>query len=181
VNVTAAKMRPDDYDDEYGELSIRKKPAKTSTALFVLLICGVLAVGLFSCMAGAVMVVMEEHDRPIPPQAVLLQEMDLGPEAAKLIGSWKGRLALRGMDRNHVYIFRKNGTLREEVFDLRGVRGNASEARWQFVNGQIIIDWPGGGREIATARWIDANTMEYRILDHTDVAQNGVAMTFRRQ
>jgi hypothetical protein len=176
--VNRGKMRPDD-DGDYGDLSIRKKPSKSNTTMFILLACGIVGLVLLTCMAGAVIVVVVgEHDRVVP-QPAMADAVPQGPEAAKLIGSWKGRLVLRGMDREHLYIFRKDGTLREEVFDLRGVR--VSEARWRFRNGQIEIDWPGGGVEIATARWIDDNTMEYRILDHTDVAQNGLVMTFRRQ
>jgi len=130
--------------------------------------------------------IVEEHDQaiaPPPPQAPIMAQPapPQGAEAAKLIGNWKGRLMLRGLDRNHVYIFRKDGTLREEVFNLQGGLDNVSEAVWRFRNGQVEIDWPGGGVEIATARWIDANTFEYRILQHTDVAQNGLKMTFRRQ
>jgi hypothetical protein len=105
-----------------------------------------------------------------------------GPEVAKLNGTWKGRLVLRGNERDDVYTFRKDGTLREEVFDLRGNIVQASEARWRFRDGKVEIDWPGGGGlEVATVRWIDDNTMEYQIVNHTDVVQIGMKMTFRRQ
>jgi hypothetical protein len=180
ANVTPAKWNPDD-DDEYGDLSIRKKPTPGNPTLIILLICGVIGLTLLTCVGGiAIVAVLDQHDQPAP-QAIRAEPIGQDPEALKLVGAWKGRLVLRGMDREHLYTFRKDGTLREDVFDLRGAPAGVSEARWRFRDGKIEIDWPGAGVEIATARWIDANTMEYRILDHTDVAQNGLVMTFRRQ
>ena len=185
--MTRAKLNPDD-DDEYGEMSIRKKPNQGNSTLLIVVVVGLIGLTLLICIGSvAVIAILDQHDQHEQPaikppmRAIPAQAIGQDPEALKLIGAWKGRMVLRGMDREHLYTFRKDGTLREDVFDLRGGPVGASEARWAFRNGKIEIDWGGGGIEIAIARWLDANSFEYTILDHTDIAQNGLVMTFRRQ
>jgi hypothetical protein len=182
--MSSARVRPDDED--FGDLDIRKKPSSSNATLIVLLACGIVGVVLLTCV-GVEFVRFAGHNDPVVPkpaeriQEVKVQPIPQGPEAAKLNGAWKGRLVLRGNERDDVYTFREDGTLREDVFDLRGNHVQASEARWRFRDGKVEIDWPGGGVEVATVRWIDDNTMEYQIVNHTDAIQIGLKMTFRRQ
>jgi hypothetical protein len=168
-------------DDDYGDLDIRKKHSGSNSTLFIVLACGIIGLVLLTCVAGGViMMIVDHHDRGVPPQA---REVGPGqdPEAAKLNGTWKGRFVLNGQQRDHLYTFRKDGTMREEEFDQFGKIFRASEARWRFRNGQVEIDWGAGGKEIATARWFDNNSFEYHIIQHTDGAQVGMKETFRRQ
>jgi hypothetical protein len=101
--------------------------------------------------------------------------------AGKVEGTWKGRWTVHNQPLESVYTFRRDGTFREESFDLQGNRVNVAEARWRVRNGQIEIDWQNGGFEIAVVRILDANTLDYRIVDHNDVTQIGLSTTFKRQ
>jgi hypothetical protein len=163
---TERKREPED-DDEVDELSIRKKDGPTNTTLFVVLVAGGIGLMLIVLCIGVGIVLFVVGARDAT--------------AAKLPGSWKGRWALGGQVFDSTYTFKKDGSFREESFDLQGRRINVSGGRWHFRNGAIEIDWDQGGFEIATAHWIDDNTMNYHIVDHSDVAQIGITTAFKRQ
>ena len=68
-----------------------------------------------------------------------------------------------------------------EAFDLQGRRLHAMEGKWFIRNGNIEINWNNGAFEKATAKWIDDNTMDYRIIAHSEQRQVGLVTTFLRQ
>jgi hypothetical protein len=161
------RNREPEDDDEVDELSIRKKDRPTNTILFVMLAAGGIGLMLIVLCLGVAIVSFVVPARDAT--------------AAKLPGSWKGRWELRGQVFDSIYTFKKDGSFREESFDLQGRRINVADGRWHFRNGEIEIDWDQGGFEIATAHWIDDNTMNYHIVDHNDVAQIGITTAFKRQ
>jgi hypothetical protein len=164
------ESRPDDArrprfdDDEYP--SIEKPPSSARGVLIVLGVLGVCLV-LVLCLVGAVVFVRLSSSDAI---------------AAKAEGTWKCRWTVHNMELESLYTFRRDGTFREESFDMQGNRINIADARWRVRNdGQIEINWQGGGLEIATVRFRDDNTMEYRITEHNDVTQINLTTVFRRQ
>jgi hypothetical protein len=164
--MAAEKKRGPD-DEDLDKLDIRKKNSSRNTILFVLVAGGGIALVLIGvCFGtGIVSFIVGAHDAT----------------AAKLPGSWKGRWILHGQVFDSTYTFQKDGSFREESFDLQGRRINVADGRWHFRNGEIEIDWDQGGFEIATAHWIDDNTMNYHIVDHNDLAQIGITTAFKRQ
>jgi len=163
--MAAEKKRGPD-DREVDELSIRKKDGPTNTTLFVVLVAGGIGLMLIVlCLGVAIVSFVGARDAT----------------AAKLPGSWKGRWVLHGQVFDSTYTFKKDGSFREESFDLHGRRINVAGGRWHVRNGEIEIDWDQGGFEIATAHWIDDNTMNYHIVDHNDLAQIGITTAFKRQ
>jgi hypothetical protein len=160
------KRRYEADDDDIDQLIRRKK--KTGASSGALVVIGIItAVLLLACLLGVGIV------------AVI--SLTQGTQPDEFVGSWKARWTFGGMDFNSIYTFNKDGTLREEQFDLQGNPRDISDARWCFRNGQIEIDWENGSWDHATVRHIDAKTMDYRIVDHTDQIQIGVGVTFRRQ
>ena len=163
--MAAEKKRGPD-DREFDELDIRKKDGPTTTTVFVLLAAGGIGLMLIVlCLGVAIVSFVGARDAT----------------AAKLPGSWKGRWVLHGQVFDSTYTFKKDGSFREESFDLQGRRINVAGGRWHVRNGEIEIDWDQGGFEIATAHWIDDNTMNYHIVDHNDLAQIGITTAFKRQ
>ena len=161
------KRRYYEYDDDY-DLPIKKKPiVKKSNTLLYALLGGGIALLLVCCVAGMVIVgIMSSDD---------------GPTAAKLVGSWKGRFVLAGQPLDSTYTFKNDGTFREETFDVQGGVLNISDGHWRVRRGQIEIDWIGGTFERAVATWVDDNTMDYQIVDHTQFIQIGTITNFRRK
>jgi uncharacterized SAM-binding protein YcdF (DUF218 family) len=153
-------------DDDY-DRPVRKKRREKNTTLLILLAVGGVGLLLLLCMFAIGVGVLMFRDRE--------------PAPAHLPGSWKGRFVLGGVARDHVYTFHRNGNFREEAFDLRGNRVNVADGQWHFRNGEIEIDWNNGSFENGTPHWVNANTMEYRIVDHSDFTQIGLSTTFRRQ
>jgi hypothetical protein len=159
------KCGPDDEDLD--KLDIRKKGSSSNTILFVLVAgSGIALVLIAVCLGGGIV-------------SFIVGARDA--TAAKLPGSWNGRWVLHGQVFDSTYTFKKDGSFREESFDLQGRRINVADGRWHFRNGEIEIDWDQGGFEIATAHWIDDNTMNYHIVDHNDLAQIGITTAFKRQ
>lgn len=153
-------------DDDDFELPSIKKTGGGNLPLILLASGGVVLV-LFACLVGAVIVVAVATPGD--------------PMETKLLGSWKGRFVLDGRPLDFVFTFNKDGSLRQDCFDLQGRLLDVSGGRWSVRNGEVEIVWQGGGRERATAHWPDNNTIHYRIVDHTEVAQIGLTTTFRRQ
>ncbi len=100
---------------------------------------------------------------------------------AEFVGSWKGRFVLGGEPQDIVYTFDKWGGLREDAFDLQGRHVHTTGGRWEFRDGQIEIEFDGGSFEVADAVFVDPNTINYRIVNHSEPAQIGLGTTFRRQ
>lgn len=156
----AAKRR-NRRDDDDSDLAIRKKGNNAVIILAVTGACGILLVCLLACVVGAIVAFMADNT------------------AEKIVGSWRGRFSLGPVHLDVVYIFNKDGSFRQESFDRFG-RRVFSDGRWRYRDGKIEIDWNNGSFERATATWIDDNTMAYRIVDHSQAVQVGLATTFRR-
>jgi hypothetical protein len=156
-------------DDDDFELPSIKKKGRDYLPLYLLTAGGLV---LF-LIASAVVVIL-----------VVAFNKSNEPTATRIIGAWKGQFVLNGQPLDFVFTFNKDGSLRQDGFDLRGRRlpELAGGGRWRIRDGDVEIDWDGnGGRERATVRWIDDNAMEYRIIQHTEVVQIGMETTFRRQ
>ena len=104
-----------------------------------------------------------------------------GTQPDEFVGSWKGRFFLHGQLRDVVYTFDKSGRFREEQIDLQGRRLSGSGLRWRFHNGHIHIEFRSGFVEKAAAVFVYDTTIDYRIINHTDRSQIGLATTLRRQ
>jgi hypothetical protein len=165
--MAAERKRGPDDDEDFDKLDIRKKGSASKTTVFVLLAAGGIGLMLIAVCLGVGNVSFFVGARDAT--------------AAKLPGSWKGRWVLHGQVFDSIYTFKKDGSFREESFDLQGRRINVAGGRWHFRNGAIEIDWDQGGFEIATAHWIDDNTMNYHIVNHNDLAQIGITTAFKRQ
>ena len=163
--------RYDDFDDEF-DRPVRKK-AGDFTLLWVLLGGGALL--LLTCvMWGGVIGVITQGGGSQPP-------LSDGTQPAKFVGAWKGRWKVGGKTFDSVYFFNKDGSFREQVFDLRGRPLRTNDGQWQFRNRQIEIDWDNGEFEHATVTHANDGTMHYRIVNHTDRQQVGLTSTLRRQ
>jgi hypothetical protein len=163
----SSERRKPSYDDDDFEVPSIEKPRGNPTAI-LLVVGGVAALVLLLCLiGGGVVGFLGLRDQPSPDQ---------------FVGKWKGRIVLRGQALDTIYTFNKDGTMREDSFDLQGRRVQGGGGRWRIRNGEVEIEWgQGGGVEIATANFPNANTMNYQIIEHTDVAQIGMSTTFRRQ
>jgi hypothetical protein len=157
-----ARRRDKDDDD----VSIRKKSSNT---LLILLAVGGVGLVLLMCVTAIGIGV-----------AVALLRDDT---ASKLPGSWKGRFQIGNVALDTVYTFNADGTFREQttVPFGRGVRVEVTDGRWQFRDGKVEINWNRGTVEKAVVVFTDPNTMNYRIVEHTDIIQVGASTTFRRQ
>jgi hypothetical protein len=160
------KKRRRHADDDYGDLDIRKKSAGGGSFPAILAVGGGGLV-LLLCLVGL--------------GIGIAVSMARDETAAKLAGSWKARWALPGRVIDSVYTFRKDGTFREESFTVDGRPLNISDGRWSVRNGEVNIDWDNAGFEVATVTWVDEKTMTYRVVDHSDMVQIGMAVTFRKQ
>jgi hypothetical protein len=161
-----SSTRRRDFDDEEDfNRSIEKKSSANRT-LLVLALAGAGLLLIVCVVSGLVMAVIANSKEAT---------------AAKLPGSWKGRFVLAGQPMDTIYTFGKDGSLREESFNLQGQRINIGHGSWRMRNGEIEIDWERGGFENATVAWIDEKTMNYRIVDHSQRIQIGMSTTFRRQ
>jgi hypothetical protein len=98
----------------------------------------------------------------------------------QFVGAWKGRFTLHGQPTDVIYRFEKSGRLHEEDYDPQGRLLHVGGGQWRFRGGRIIIDFERG-TEVAEAILADDNTINYRIINHTDLAQVGLTTTFRRQ
>ena len=162
-----SRRRKPSFDDNDMDVPSIKKTGSNRT-LLTLLIGGAVAIVLLVCLVSVGIVAI-----------VHLQQRDAQPE--RFVGSWKGRFVLHGQPIDTIYSFNKDGSLREDSFDLQGRRIQGGVGRWRIRNGEVEIDWGQGGHEIATATFPNANTMNYRIVQHTDLPQIGMSTTFRRQ
>ena len=153
------------YDDD--DLSIKKKESQGSSTMFVVFVAGGIGLVFFTIVFGIAMIGVVGFFVNSP--------------AAKLTGSWKTRFVIDGIATDHIYTFRKDGTFREEAFNLQGVRTHVNDGVWHVHGDEVVIDWNDGVFEEATLRWIDDNTIDYRIIDHKDVVQIGMNVTLRRQ
>jgi serine/threonine protein kinase/tetratricopeptide (TPR) repeat protein len=104
----------------------------------------------------------------------------------KLLGSWKGRVRsvfAPGGEFDTVATFNKDGTWREEVFDLQGRSGGGGTGRWQFRDGEISIFYDKGFFRRATVTWIDNDTMDLRTVETRppNPVLTGQTVQFRRQ
>lgn len=156
---------PIDLDENF-DLDIRKKGGGVGPLLWVLG-GGIALVLLFCVVAGGVGLFVGFMNRDSRPD--------------QFVGAWRGQFVLRGQVLDTIYTFNKDGSLQEDSFDLQGRRIQGGIGRWRVRNGEVEIDWNQGGLEIATAKFVNANTMEYRIIQHTDAAQIGMGTTFRKK
>lgn len=153
----------DDYDDEF-DPPIRKK-AGNNTLLWVLLGGGALL--LFTCFLGV--------------GIFAVVSLSGGTQPDEFVGAWKGRWTVGGETFDSIYTFNKDGTFREQSFDLQGRPRTVFDGRWQFRNGRIEINWHNGSFEYATASHVDGRTINYRIVNHAERQQVGLTTTLRRQ
>ena len=126
------KRRPNDDDDA---LSIRKKGAGSNTLLLWLALGGI-GVLLIACLLGIGIAV-----------AVALFN---DATAAKLPGSWKGRFVFPGQVIDANYVFKQDGSFRQETLNPRGQIVDVVDGRWHVEFGEIVIDWNNGAFERAT-------------------------------
>lgn len=152
--------------DKDDPLSIKKKPGDYAKPILLVGALIVILVALVVCIVGGVIL------------GTFAANSEL--TAAKLPGAWRGQFNIPGRQINTVYTFKRDGTLREESVDGFGQR-NVADGKWRVRNGQIHIDWNRGGIEVATVHWLNNNTMDYRIIEHTDLVQIGIGTTFRRK
>jgi hypothetical protein len=153
--------------DEDDDRPPRKKKNGDNTLMIVLAVGGVVFVLLLCVVGGGIFtVVMLAGDTT---------------KDARVPGSWKGRFEMRRGPVDVVYTFNKDGSFRDEEFDVRGRRQTTSTGRWRMRDGKILIDWDNGAFETASVTWTDDNTMAYRIVKHLEAAQIGLTTTFRRQ
>src|SRR5262245_44032935 len=152
--------------DKDDPLSIKKKPGDYARPILLVVAVIVIVVALVACVGGG----------------IIFGIIVAGSEstATKLPGSWRGQFNIPGRQINTVYTFKRDGTLREESVDGFGQR-HVADGKWRVRNGQIHIDWNRGGIEVATVHWLNKNTMDYRIIEHTDFVQIGIGTTFQRQ
>lgn len=147
-------------------LSIKKKPRDYARPLIVLLVVLAVGLGLIVCIVSAV--------------SLGFFAFNNDSTASKLPGSWKGQFIFAGRHLDSTYTFRRDGTLQEVNLDGFG-RRNVANGKWRVQNGQVHIDWNNGGIEVATVHWIDERTMDYHIIEHTELAQIGIGTTFKKQ
>jgi hypothetical protein len=147
-------------------LSIKKKPSDYARPLLVVVILFAVGLGLLTCVVGGVVL------------GVIAANNE--STAAKLPGSWTGQFNILGQQVNTVYTFKKDGTFREESVDGLGNR-QVADGRWRVKNGEVHIDWNQGGFEVATVHFLNQNTMDYRIINHNQLAQIGIGTTFKRR
>jgi hypothetical protein len=86
----------------------------------------------------------------------------------KLVGSWKFRtqsVFAPGGEFDTVITFNKDGTYRDEVFDLQGRSGGAGTGRWKLRNGEIEKSYDAGMFQRATLTWIDNDTISLRTVE----------------
>jgi serine/threonine protein kinase len=86
----------------------------------------------------------------------------------KLVGSWKGRVKsvfAPGGEYDQVSTFNKDGTYREDVFDLQGRSGGGGTGHWQFRDGEIHLSYDKGFFQRAAVTWIDNDTMSLRTVE----------------
>jgi hypothetical protein len=165
--MAAGSRRRYDADDGADDFVVRKRSGGNKMLPVWLAVGGGLAFLLLTCSCGIGVVSVI---------AVSLQES----RPDEFVGSWKGRFNLRGQQLDIVYTFDKTGNFREDDFNLQGGLVHASGGRWRFRDGRLEIDWDNGAIETADAIFIDNNTINYRIVDHSERAQIGTGTTFRR-
>jgi hypothetical protein len=86
----------------------------------------------------------------------------------KLVGSWKFRtqsVFAPGGEFDTVITFNKDGTYRDEVFDLQGRSGGAGTGRWKLRDGEIEKSYDAGMFQRATLTWIDNDTISLRTVE----------------
>jgi hypothetical protein len=165
--MSSPNRRPDDDSLDDAALDIRKPYERNHTLLIVLVVVGTLLV-LSTCVAG------------IPLFEAITAMFD-DPHPAKLHGSWKGRFVVQGKAIDVIYTFKKDGNFRQEEIDARGKVIGVVDGHWQVVDGEIEIDWNDGSFENAVVDWVDNNTMNYTIVEHSDQVQVGVIANLRRK
>ena len=135
---------------------------------------------LFAILGGAVWLRRRWHHRG--QLHYILAIMLFGdPHPAKLIGPWKGRFVLNSGPINVVYTFNKDGSYRQESYNMAGVKTYQHVGRWGHRGSEIKLSWGDDSFERATIEWRDENTFHYRIVDQDDVQQIGLTTTFKRQ
>jgi hypothetical protein len=150
------------YDDDLDERSV----AKNHKPLIIGLGIGGAAM-LLTCICGIGVIGVVFFAR--------------GSQPDQFVGTWKGRFMLHGQPTDVIYRLDKSGDFHDEQFDLFGRRQLASGGRWCVRNGRVVIDFDLGGTEVAEAVFVDNNTINYRIISHTDATQVGLQTVFRRQ
>lgn len=153
------------YDDDDDDRSTENEGGKGPLIGFAI---GGAALLLMMCVCGGTVVGVVMYTRG-------------GTQPDQFVGAWKGRFILHGQPTDVIYRFDKSGRLHEENFDVQGRSLGVTGGRWRVRNGRMEIDFDTGGQEIADAVFTDKNTIDYRIVSHTDFAQIGIGTTFRRQ
>jgi hypothetical protein len=83
----------------------------------------------------------------------------------KLVGTWKGRVSPPvGPTFDSVMTYNKDGSYREQAFDLQGRPAGVATGRWQFREGQIHVSGDNGRSLSSTVKWIDDDTIDLRIV-----------------
>jgi hypothetical protein len=159
------RRRRSDYDDDFDDLPIEKPGG--NTGLVVLAVLAIIVL-LLACLIGGTVA------------GVLVWQANSTP--AKLVGSWKGRARLGALDVDVIYTFNKDGTFHQDAIAINGRALPAAHGRWQWRDDQVDISWDRiGGFERATVTWVDSDTMNYRIVGHSDVGQIGMTTRFQRR
>ena len=99
----------------------------------------------------------------------------------QLIGSWKGRWVVGADTFDSIYTFNRDGSFVEDTFDIFGRPLRRSPGRWRMQNGEVEIRWANGGGVEHAAPRINGDTLNYRIVNHTDARQVGLVVNMQRQ
>ena len=155
-------VRANKADDR---LSIKKKPGDYARPIMIVVAVLVIGVSLVVCLVGAAILgtIVANSNRPPPscPDRGVASSTSPDGKSTAYTHSRMTALCVKCP-----WMLRPAQCFRRQL----GVR-----------NGEVHITWNRGGHEVATVHWLNNNTMDYRIVDHTDVVQIGIGTTFQRQ
>lgn len=167
LNSSGSSLPGDDLSDDVNDPSVRK--AGRGTVVILGLILGITALMFFTCLCGVGLVAW-----------VAVYPYGVHPD--EYVGTWKGRFLMDGQLRDYEYTFDKSGWFQEARIGPDGRRMYGSTGRWRFREGRIEIDFGvAGATEVADAVFVDRDTIQYRIVNHSDRTQIGLSTTFRRK
>lgn len=151
-------------------------------------LAGEIAVGVvIACIAAVVIArfgLDRSESRPEPAGrtqfASLGTTQDTTTQTFPLTGSWRGGFLLNGNPVTDVYTFYSNGTLVEALYNGQGQQMGGGAGRYTYSGGEVVITFSNGWGERATLTWVDPHQFRYQITEHTEQAQVGMEVLFKR-